>query len=295
MLASGLLLAASAFHAPALHVKSGAVRAAHPLLQQADFDYEAIVSSKLPFLSRVEATKYLKMHSTRFVLAKAGVSEATVEEAISIIEAGGDTSSTTTTTDGVDWSMVAFGLADPPPGFTPPKASNTVESWYDSGVRIKLESWYDSGIRLRPPAPSSSVPDGWGIVPMATIEAEYAAITRSLTAKTAALKQLQDQLEAEQRTLARVAAARADVYRLSVEAARQKDAKAAAAGAGAADAKATAGKRAAAAAVGGGDANNAALGGVAAALAAAAAYYFKLSGGGDPTAVVDAASKVMGA
>ena len=70
-----LVTASAAFHAPALS-RTG-LRAAPPLLQaDAAFDYEAIVCSKLPFMSSGEAYTFLNQHSTKHMLKEADASAA---------------------------------------------------------------------------------------------------------------------------------------------------------------------------------------------------------------------------
>lgn len=284
-------LSAMAFHSPAISLRVGSPsRVASPILQataeKMSVAQAASFYSSNPGIDESEKTAFLKSQGVSdFVIAQASCAASGMEKTVAG-HPGEETAaapSASPPSDNVDWSMVAFGLAAPPAGFTPPKkAASTVQSWYDGGQRL-------ASFKSRAPA-------GWGPIPMAAIEAEYTAITSSLKSKTALVARLQSELEAEQKQLAKVAGARADVYRFSVESERQKAASAAQ-DTSATKAKTTAKTTATATrgASGGGDVNGAALGGLAAVAAAAAAYYFKVSGGADPASLVDAAAKATGA
>jgi len=133
------------------------------LHMSAEFDYENIVASKLPFMSRSEAATYLDAHSTRYMLAKVGVGDEVIEEARAIILDGADAVADD------HWDLVRIGVLKPPPGWTPPKKS--VTSWFDSGRRLVASTSFTPG-----------EPSGWGIVPYVTLQAEEAALTASLEA-----------------------------------------------------------------------------------------------------------------
>lgn len=257
-----------AFHAPAQIVRASGWSAHSPTLQAiagAELDYEKIVASELPFLSRAEAADYLDAQSTRAMLAKSmgeAASEAVIAEALEII--AGDQNS-----GDVDWTLVAFGMAEPPTGFKIPQRSTEVRSWYDSGVRLAEQK--DQG-SFEPCEPA-----GWGLVPECSVEAEYETVAASIASNSALVSRLHLQLISERAQLAKLESARAIIAKSrSQQAAKPK----------ASPAK----PHAVAKTVGSkglateGSTNKAALGGLAAAVAAAALYYVKFTGG-DPSAI----------
>ena len=208
------LSVAAAFYSP-MGRSGSMLRVAPPVLQQATAEKQQMTVAQAatfyaanPAIDELEKTAFLKSQGVSdFVIAQSSCTATGMEKTV----AGhpGETDSiASTSSDNVDWRMVAHGLEEPPAGFTrPQKAAGTVQSWYDGGQRLAS---------FTPRAP-----EGWGLNPTSAIEAEYAAITASLKAKTAAVLRLQSELEAEQKQLAKVAGARADVYRFSVESERQ--------------------------------------------------------------------------
>lgn len=220
----------------------------------AQFDYEKIVASKLPFMDRNEAYDYLGLHSTRYILSQVGVSDEVVAEARAII--GAPATST---------SKAASALS----------SKGTVASWYDSGKRLRSDF-------------VARAPSGWGIVPIAgmansveVLEVKAAALANLLVENPKTIDRLLQEMISARASIpsvqADIAAVKAALAVAEAELAIKAEAPAEAPAAKAPPTKQTAAKSQAAD-------NQNALGGLAA-LALAAAAYFYTQNGGDPAAI----------
>ena len=220
MMLVGMLAAAAALLRPPTAMPRSVV-SRHASARMSAFDYENIVASKLSFMNSEQALSYIDRHSTRFMLAEAGVSEAEVAEARAII------------VNAWDWSLVRIGCANPPAGWVGPK--KPVTSWYDQGRRLNpppstftareaegwgivplallgdwslvrigcakppvgwvgpkkpVSSWYDQGQRLSSSSSdfAPNEPEGWGIVPFALMEREAVLLSAEADALSSSLK-----------------------------------------------------------------------------------------------------------